>query len=136
MTTHNMRALRLQLVDCERSLRQIKDQYEAAKADLSKRAFDTATVTGKNAEERDRNLIVHLASKTDHEAALALLRDAEWQRDRCAALLEAAKDDRRAAEWQIRAKLADGLFRQQVQSDADDPAGDTAFDDMEDDLPF
>lgn len=131
-TLIDMRRLRLQLVDCERELRNRKDEYEAVKAEVSKEAFDAGAIVGKNAEERDRNLTVYLESHADYKAARAMWRDAEWQRDRTTALLEAAKDERRAQEWQTRAKLADGLFRQQVQSDADDPTGDSAFDDVTD----
>lgn len=131
-TTIDMRRLRLALVEDDRTLRTLRDNYEAAKAEVSKEAFDSGAISGKNAEERERNLIVYLESHADYKAARAMWRDAEWQRDRTLALLEAAKDERRAQEWQIRAKLADGLFRQQVQSDADDPAGDSAFDDVTD----
>ena len=130
-TTHDMRALRLQLVDCERTLRTDREYFEEIKATIVKRAIDAGEITGKNAEERERNTIVYLSTDEQYRAKAAELRHAEWQRDRTAALLEAAKDERRAVEWQIRAKLADGLFRQGVQSDADDPNGDAAFDDVQ-----
>lgn len=118
--TSHLRELRMRLVDCARSLRHYRDNYETVKALAEQRVIE-AGATGKNAEERARNL-----------GALSLLRDAEYEHERTEQLLEAAKDERRAAEWQIRAKLADGLSSRNVQSDADDPTGDAAFDDVAD----
>ena len=128
----DMRRLRLQLVEDDRALRTLKDNFEAITAEIAKEAFEIGKVSGKNAEERERNLTVYLESHEDYRTARSMLRDAEWQRDRTTALLEAAKDERRAAEWQIRAKLAAMLDRNGVQSDADDPASDVAFDDTGD----
>ena len=125
----NLRALRMALTDADRSLRNVRDEYENVTARRTKAGIDSGAVIGKNAEERKTTLACFLASDPDYQAALALLRDCEWSRDRAEALLEAAKDERRAAEWQIRCRLADALFSRGVQSNAADPAGDTAYDD-------
>jgi hypothetical protein len=128
----NLRQLRLQIVEEARNLRLSRDNHEAVKAQCEQRAI-AAGANGKNAEERARNLTLALAEDAEYQHALTMLRDAEYSHERACSLLEAAKDDRRAAEWQIRAKLADGLFARGVGSDADDPEGDVAFDDVTDD---
>ena len=128
----NLRTLRLQLVEADRLLRNRKDDLIATKAECEQCAIDSGKSSGKNAEERERSMALALASDQEYQLAIELLRDAEWTRDRAEALLEAAKDERRAAEWQIRCKLADGLFGAGVQSDHEDYAGDSAFDDVAD----
>ncbi len=132
MNTHHFHELRLRLVDCARSLRHYRDNYETVKAIAEQDAIESGKAEGKNADERARKLTIALLSDSSHTGALALLRDAEYDHERVSALLEAAKDERRAAEWQIRAKLADGLFRADVQSDDRDPTSDSAFDDVAD----
>lgn len=128
----NLRALRLALVDAEREVRNARDSHESVSAICTHEGISSGAVTGKNAEERKTTLGVYLATHVSYQASLAILRDAEWQCERTAALLEAAKDERRAAEWQIRCRLADALFSHAVQSDADQPASDSAFDDATD----
>lgn len=127
----NLQQFRLQIVEEARNLRLSRDNHETVKAQCEQRAI-AAGANGKNAEERARNLTLALAEDAEYRLALTMLRDAEYSHERACSLLEAAKDDRRAAEWQIRAKLADGLFARGVGSDADDPAGDVAFDDAAD----
>lgn len=121
----DLRALRLAIVDADRDLRNAKDDYEK----VSARRTLAAAPTGKNKEERETQIAVFLADDGEYQAALAIYRDAEWRRDRALALLEAAKDERRAAEWQIRCKLADALFARGVPSDASDPISDVAYED-------
>lgn len=128
----NLRALRLQLVDEDRNLRNAKDDLITVKARCEQRHIDSGKAGGKNAEERERTMALCLADDDDYQHALTLVRDAEYSRDRAEALLEAAKDERRAAEWQIRCKLADGLFQQAVQSDHEDYADDGAWQDTAD----
>lgn len=103
----HFRELRIQVVETRAHLRQTKDLYEVVKAEATQRA----AVTGKNAEERAVALTLALNSDAAYQTALGSLRQAEYNADRATELLEAACDERRAAEWQIRAKLADGLFR-------------------------
>ncbi len=121
--THDMRALRLHLVDCERALRTDREYFEQIKATISKRGFDDGEITGKNAEERDRNLIVYLATDEQYRLKSSELRHTEWQRDRCAALLEAAKDDRRAAELDARNRRTAAYERLAIQRDKPDRPG-------------
>ena len=128
----NLRTLRLAHCDTEAALRNRKDAFVAAKAQCELYAIDGGRASGKNAEERDRNMVLALADDQEYQREIGLLRDAEYRRDRAEALLEAAKDERRAAEWQIRCRLADGLFGASVQSDREDYAGDSAFDDTAD----
>lgn len=116
--------LRLRLVDCRANLRAAKDTYELDKAKATQRA----AVTGKNAEERAVALILALADDVDYQTGLTQLRWAEHELERVEALLEAARDERRAAEWQIRAQLAASLMGTDIPSDGTDPYGDDAFD--------
>lgn len=129
MSTH-FTTLRQRLADCHISLRAAKDAYELAKAEAEQRAVRNGKVTGKNKEEREVEMLIALANDRQHLDARASLRAAEAEKDRVEALVEAARDERRAAEWQIRARLADALLGTTIQSDADDPIGDSAFDDV------
>lgn len=129
---NNLRTLRIALTDADRALRNARDDHENVTALRTKAGIDSGAVVGKNADERKVTLGCFLASDPDYQTSLALLRDCEWSHDRAEALLEAAKDERRAAEWQIRCRLADALFSRGVQSDSDDAAGDVAFDDAAD----
>lgn len=131
-TDRHFRELRMRLVDLHRSLRHLKGDLELAKATAEQNAIDRNQAGGKNAEERARSLLLIIQHDNAYMSALARLRDCEYEVERCEQLIEAAKDERRAAEWQIRARLADGLFRQQVQSDSADPLGDDASDDVAD----
>jgi len=130
--TSRLRELRMRLVDTSRNLRNSKDDYEAVKAQTEQGAIEEGKANGKNKEDRERLLMLALLDNDHYLHNRAMLRDAEWEHERAEQLLESAKDERRAAEWQIRAKLADGLFQQGIPSDADDPAGDVAFDDAVD----
>lgn len=125
----NLRELRLSLVEAEHALREAKDHFIAAKAECEQAAINSGRASGKNAEERDRNMALALARAEGYQHELHRLRKAEYSRDRAEAILESAKDARRKWEWDIRSRLADGLFRQGVQSDHQDYAGDSAFDD-------
>lgn len=120
--------LRLQLADCRTALRHAKDYYELAKAEAEQHAIDTGKAGGSNAEARARSLTVALDADDTYTGALANLRHAESEVERVEALLEAARDERRAAEWQIRAQLASALLGTDIPSDGGDPYGDDAFD--------
>jgi hypothetical protein len=63
-----------------------------------------------------------------YTGALAHLRQAEHECERVEALLEAARDERRASEWQIRAQLAAAILGSDIPSDGGDPYGDDSFD--------
>jgi hypothetical protein len=125
----NLRALRLALVDEDRALRNARDDHENMTALRTKAGLDSGAVVGKNAEERKVTLGCFLAADAAYQGSLAILRGCEWQRDRMEALLEAAKDERRKEEWQIRCRLADAIISRNVQSDTSDPAGDSAYND-------
>lgn len=121
----NLRALRLALVDADRSLHECRDRYTV----LLGRLLRDVKIKSTTKEARDVEIAGLFADNAGYLESLNTLHYAEYTRDRAEALLEAAKDERRAAEWQIRCKLADALFSRSVQSDADDPTGDGAFDD-------
>lgn len=126
---HHFTILRQRLADCHISLRASKDAYELAKAEAEQYAVDHGKASGSNTEARARSLTIALEADANYRTARTNLRAAEAERDRVEALVEAARDERRAAEWQIRARLADALLGTTIQSDAGDPAGDSAFDD-------
>lgn len=123
-----MLELRQQLAEARINLRSAKDHYELANAEAEQKAI-TNGCGGKNAEERERNLLVELNKDQDYREALDKLRKAEAEVDRQEALLEGARDARRYDEWTIRARLIDVLQTQDIPSDSSDPAGDAAFDD-------
>lgn len=128
MTTH-FTTLRQRLADCHISLRAAKDAYELAKAEAEQYAIDHGKAGGSNAEARARSLTIALEADAAYRAARTNLRAAEAELSRIEALLESAIDERRASEWQIRARLADALLGTAIPSDSSDPIGDSAFDD-------
>lgn len=130
MRTRHFHELRQRLADCRATLRTNKDLHEQAQAHAEQAAIDAGKAGGRNAEERARSLTIALMGDASYQGSLATLRRAESEVERVEALLEAAKDERRASEWQIRMRLADGLFRAGVSND--DQAGDEAFDDVAD----
>src|SRR5262245_59478795 len=129
MNAQHFYELRLRLAECRASLRSAKDAFETVKAQREQVAIDTGAAGGSNAEQRTRSLTIALATDTLYLSALAASRVCEAQCEQVEALLEAATDERRAAEWQIRARLADGLLGAAVPGDHVDPTGDGAFDD-------
>lgn len=124
-----MQELRLSLVTARANLRAVKDDYELIKAISEQDAIAKGLAGGKNAEERERSLIIALSTNRDYTSVLNRLRRAEVEVDRLDALLEGARDARRAEEWAIRAKLADALNGAGVQSDGETGA---EFDDATD----
>lgn len=129
MTAHHFYELRLRLVECQTSLRAAKDTFEIVRAQREQAAIDTGQANGSNAEQRARSLTIALATDPIYLQALSGYRVCEAECGRVEALLEAARDERRHAEWQIRAKLADALLGAAIVSDNADPIGDGAFDD-------
>lgn len=129
---HHFMELRLRLADVRASLRQAKDLHEQALAQAEQAAVDSGKAGGKNAEERARSLTLALMNDASYQGALSHLRTTEAECERVEALLESARDERRAAEWQIRMKLADALFRAGIQSDDAEQAEDSAIDDIYD----
>lgn len=61
---------------------------------------------GKNAEERERQLLLGLATHSGYQSALRSAREAETALLMLEADLEVYKDARRQEEWSIRAELA------------------------------
>src|SRR5262249_41880790 len=102
--------LRLQAATARMNVRAAKDAYDLARAEAEQRAIDLGAAGGKNAEERARSLTLALQTDTTYGRALRDYRQAEYEAERVEALLEAACDDRRNQEWQIRARLADALL--------------------------
>lgn len=121
--------LRQRLVDCRAAFRTAKDLHEQATAQAEQAAVDNGKASGSNAEARARSLAIALMGDASYQGSLARLRAAETEVERVQALLDAARDERRATEWQIRAKLADGLFSAGVPNEQ---ADDGSFDDVAD----
>lgn len=97
--------LRQQLVEAKFNLRNAKDNYETTRAVCEL----AVTTTGKNAEDRKRELTVAVANDETYKSALDWLREWELKVDRIQAQLDTAEDERREREWAIRARLADAL---------------------------
>jgi hypothetical protein len=129
MSTHHFLTLRQRLIDCRISLRAAKDAFELAKAEAEQEAFNSGRASGSNEAARQRSLTIALEQDGAYRTAHFNLRSAENELDRIEQLLEAARDERRASEWQIRARLADVLLGTGIPSDDSDPVGDSAFDD-------
>lgn len=127
MNTRHFGELRQRLADCRAAHRTAKDLHEQVQVQAEQAAIDAGKAGGKNAEERARSLALALMNDASYQSALARLRRAEHEAECVEALLEAARDERRAAEWQIRAKLADGLFRVGMPHEDD-----TGYDDVAD----
>lgn len=108
--------LRQQLAAARIRLRGVKGSFELARAEAEQRAIDAGLAGGKNEKERERALLLAISKDEQYLIGLAAYRQAEAEVDRLEALLEGARDARRAEEWQIRARLADALMRA-VQSD-------------------
>lgn len=121
--------LRQRLADCRTTLRTVRDAHEETRAACEQAAIEDGRASGKNAEERARSLTLALTHDPTYQASLCQLRRAEAEQERVEALLEAAIDERRASEWQIRARLADALLGAGIPSESSDPNGDGAFDD-------
>lgn len=113
--------LRIDLTEAKAALRDAQDDYKLTRAQSEQQAI-AGGINGKNADERERNLLVALNDDLYHNRALARLRGHEHTVDRIEAQLESLLDDRRAWEWSIRSALIDALG----QSGKDDTQ---AFDD-------
>jgi hypothetical protein len=87
------------------NLRHAKDHEQTVKA-ICEMQIPT---TGRNAEDRKRELIVALSQDGLYCSALFQLRAAEAHADRIQAAIDQAEADRRDREWAIRADLARAL---------------------------
>lgn len=113
----NLTHLRADLANARIALREAKDHYETTRA-ICELAVQT---TGKNAEDRKRELTVALADDPRHTRALSRLRACETQLDRIQAEIDAAEDARREREWAIRERLANSLEHLHIaRQEADD----------------
>lgn len=75
---------------------------------------------GKNAEERERQLLLGLATHSGYQSAVRSAREAETALLMLEADLEVYKDARRQEEWSIRAELARALDRRAPHAEAGD----------------
>jgi hypothetical protein len=100
--------LRLLLAQEKVALRDATDDYKVIKARAEQRAIEGG-VNGKNADERERNLLVALQDNENYQEALITLRQCEADIDRTEAQIESLLDDRRSYEWAIRSALVDAL---------------------------
>lgn len=123
---HHLRRCRAAHAEARVAVQTAKDFHERQRALAEWRAQPQ----GKNESERKTALGVALASDADYQCALTALRAAEAELVRAEAELEAALDQRRAEEWQVRLALVNALDRASVPSDA--PGDDVSFDDAAD----
>jgi hypothetical protein len=100
--------LRLLLAQEKTALRTATDDYKVIKARAEQRAIESG-VNGRNAEERERNLLVALDADAAYQTVLITLRQVESDIDRTEAQIESLLDDRRSYEWAIRSALVDAL---------------------------
>lgn len=130
MTTHNMRILRMAADDEARAVRNASADYETIRA---RRILET-TFDGKTAEDRKQQVALFVATDEGIIAAAAQLRHAEYLRDRSVSILEAAKDERRAAELDARNRRTAAYERLAIQRDRPERMGiDQEDDDQIDD---
>lgn len=65
---------------------------------------------GSNDAERKRNLAAYLARDTDYQAAISEREQVRFQVEELETQIQIMEDHRRAKEWEVRGKLADGLL--------------------------
>jgi hypothetical protein len=111
--------LHQQLAEAQRAQRDAEDTFKLVKAITEQRAIDAVSGSyGKNADERERFLILALAGDTNYARALVRLRRAEQAVDQLKAALATQEDDRRAYEWPVRAALVEALGARREPFDA------------------
>lgn len=124
--THHLRRCRAAHAEARIAVQTAKDAHERERALAEWRAQPA----GKNESERKTALGVALAGDRPYQLVLTALRAAEAELVRAESELEAALDQRRAEEWQVRLALVNALDRASVPSDA--PGDDASFDDAGD----
>jgi hypothetical protein len=108
-----------QLAEAQRAQRDAEDTHKLIKARAEQDAIDAVGGSyGKNADERERFLILALAADIDYARALLRLRRSELAVDQLKAALATQEDDRRAYEWSVRAALVEALGGQREPFDA------------------
>ena len=121
----NMRILRLSVDDQQREARNAQADYDTIRA----RRILATPFDGKTASDREQQIKLFVATDEDIVAASAQLRHAEYLRDRAVSILEAAKDERRAAELDARNRRTAAYERMAIQRDRPDHPGVDAEDD-------
>lgn len=122
--------LRLAVDDEARAVRNAQADYDTTKA---RRILET-TFDGKTAEDRKQQVALFVATDESIIAMAAQLRHAEYLRDRAVSVLEAAKDERRAAELDARNRRTAAYEQLAIQRDRPErPSVDQEDDDLIDD---
>ena len=124
----NMRILRLSADDHQREVRNAQADYDTIRA---RRILET-TFDGKTASDREQQIKLFVATDESIIAAAAQFRHAEYLRDRAVSVLEAAKDERRAAELDARNRRTAAYERLAIQRDRPDYPGVDPDDDLMD----
>lgn len=94
-----------ELAAAKAKLREAKDHEQTVRAICE----HTTPTTGKNADDRKRDLTIALSQSGVYAQALRQLRQAEQAVDTAQANVEHADAERRDREWAIRARLAEAL---------------------------
>jgi 5-methylcytosine-specific restriction endonuclease McrA len=101
------------LVQAKIDLRNAKDDYVREKARAEGRAIAAVggeAKLGRNAESRERSLVIAISDDQKYRSALSRLRETESRVDLMEAHLERVTTERRAYEWHVRERLADALL--------------------------
>jgi hypothetical protein len=93
-------------------LRRAKDHEQTIRA-----IAEYVELSGKNADDRKRELAYILSQHAGYRKAQDVLRDAEYAVDQAQAAIDAADAERRDREWSIRARLAEALRTINVESE-------------------
>lgn len=102
------------LAHAKDELRRAKDHEQTMRA-----IAEYIELSGKNADDRKRELAFILTQHEQYRKAQEQLRDAEEAVDQAQAAIDQAESERRENEWRIRARLAEALNRQHVASEDD-----------------
>jgi hypothetical protein len=87
---------------------------------------------GKNAEERERQLLIGLSEHSAYQYALSLARAYEEQLLQAEADLALYLDVRRQDEWAVRAKLVNALERRAIFAESDESSAEAVMDSASD----
>ena len=103
------------LVAAKDELRRAKDHEQTMRA-----IAEYCDLSGKNADDRKRELAFTLSQDTGWRKAVSDMRDCELAVDRAQAAIDQADAERREREWKIRQRLAEALERLNLPKSDDD----------------
>lgn len=96
-----------------KSLRDAENALPVERARAELRAIEEGRANGSNDTDRKRALLLALEDDTDYQHALSFTRRAQREVDELSTQITILEDQRRAAEWEIRSRLADAMLAAQ-----------------------